>query len=205
MTVVTVGIDLAKNVFAVHGVNAAGKAVLVKPLVRRAKLLELIATLPACLIGIEACTGAHYWAREFQKMGHTVRIMAPQLVSPYRMGGRHGKNDAADAAAICEAVTRPNMRFVPIKSVEQQGQLFVHRAHQGYVSERTALINCHERCNSDPHPMNRPDFPGECFICELRLPDHCFRWKHNKLFLLLPEEYGPAFPAIVDCYTSPPT
>ncbi|HBS0405587.1 TPA: IS110-like element ISShdy1 family transposase, partial [Klebsiella pneumoniae] len=141
MTVVTVGIDLAKNVFAVHGVNAAGKAVLVKPLVRRAKLLELIATLPACLIGIEACTGAHFWAREFQKMGHTVRIMAPQLVSPYRMGGRHGKNDAADAAAICEAVTRPNMRFVPIKSVEQQGQLFVHRAHQGYVSERTALIN----------------------------------------------------------------
>ncbi len=118
MTVVTVGIDLAKNVFAVHGVNAAGKAVLVKPLVRRAKLLELIATLPACLIGIEACTGAHFWAREFQKMGHTVRIMAPQLVSPYRMGGRHGKNDAADAAAICEAVTRPNMRFVPIKSVE---------------------------------------------------------------------------------------
>ena len=90
MTVVTVGIDLAKNVFAVHGVNAAGKAVLA-PLVRRAKLLELIATLPACLIGIEACTGAHYWAREFQKMGHTVRIMAPQLVSPYRMGGRHGK------------------------------------------------------------------------------------------------------------------
>ncbi|EHW7738391.1 IS110 family transposase (plasmid) [Escherichia coli] len=141
MTVVTVGIDLAKNVFAVHGVNAAGKAVLVKPLVRRAKLLELIATLPACLIGIEACTGAHYWAREFQKMGHTVRIMAPQLVSPYRMSGRHGKNDAADAAAICEAVARPNMRFVPIKSVEQQGQLFVHRAHQGYVSERTALIN----------------------------------------------------------------
>ncbi len=124
---------------------------------------------------------------------------------PYGGGAVMGKNDAADAAAICEAVTRPNMRFVPIKSVEQQGQLFVHRAHQGYVSERTALINCHERCNSDPHPMNRPDFPGECFICELRLPDHCFRWKHNKLFLLLPEEYGPAFPAIVDCYTSPPT
>lgn len=141
MTVVTIGIDLAKNVFAVHGVNAAGKAILIKPLVRRAKLLELIATLPPCLIGMEACTGAHYWAREFQKIGHTVRIMAPQLVSPYRMSGRHGKNDAADAAAICEAVSRPNMRFIPIKSVEQQGQLFVHRAHQGYVSERTALIN----------------------------------------------------------------
>ncbi len=142
MTVVTVGIDLAKNVFAVHGVNAAGKAILVKPLVRRAKLLELIATLPACLIEMEACSGAHYWAREFQKMGHTARIMTPQLVSPYRMGGRHGKNDAADAAAICEAVARPNnMRFVPVKSIEQLGQLFVHRAHQGYVSERTTLIN----------------------------------------------------------------
>ncbi|EEG1311933.1 IS110 family transposase [Salmonella enterica] len=142
MTVVTVGIDLAKNVFAVHGVNAAGKAILVKPLVRRAKLLELIATLPACLIEMEACSGAHYWAREFQKMGHTARIMAPQLVSPYRMGGRHGKNDAADAVAICEAVARPNnMRFVPVKSIEQLGQLFVHRAHQGYVSERTTLIN----------------------------------------------------------------
>lgn len=89
MTIVTVGIDLAKNVFVVHSVNAAGKAILIKPLVRRAKLLELIARLPTCLIGMEACTGAHYWAREFQKMGHTVRIMAPQLVYPYRIGGRH--------------------------------------------------------------------------------------------------------------------
>lgn len=141
MTVVTIGIDLAKNVFAVHGVNQAGKPELVRPDVRRAKLLELIANLPPCLIGIEACSGAHYWAREFERFGHTVRIMAPKFVAPYRMGGKHGKNDAADAMAICEAVARPNMRFVPIKTIEQQGKLFIHRAHQGYVAERTALIN----------------------------------------------------------------
>jgi transposase len=90
---------------------------------------------------MEACSGAHHWAREFQKLGHTVRIMAPKFVAPYRMSGKHGKNDAADAAAICEAVTRPNMRFVPIKTIEQQSQLFIHRAQQGYVSERTALVN----------------------------------------------------------------
>lgn len=141
MTIVTVGIDLAKNVFAVHGVNEAGKAELVRPDVKRAKLLELIANLKPCLIGMEACSGAHHWAREFQKLGHQVRIMAPKFVTPYRMGGKNGKNDAADAAAICEAVTRPNMRFVPIKTIDQQGRLFVHRAHQGYVAERTALIN----------------------------------------------------------------
>lgn len=141
MTVVTIGIDLAKNVFAVHGVNEAGKAEIVRPDVKRAKLLELIASLPPCVIGMEACSGSYHWAREFQKFGHTVRIMAPKFVAPYRMGGKYGKNDAADAAAICEAVARPNMRFVPIKTIEQQGKLFVHRAHQGYVAERTALIN----------------------------------------------------------------
>ena len=116
MTIVTVGIDLAKNVFAVHGVDATGKPVLVRPSVSRAKLLELIATLPPCLIGMEACSGAHQWAREFEKFGHTARLMAPKFVVPYRLSGKQGKNDAADAVAICEAVTRPNMRFVPIKS-----------------------------------------------------------------------------------------
>jgi len=141
MAIVTVGIDLAKNVFAVHGVGESGKPELVRPEVRRDKLLNLIGNLPPCLIGMEACSGAHYWAREFQKLGHTVRIMAPQLVAPYRLGGRNVKNDAADAAAICEAVARPNMRFVPIKTLEQQSKLFVHCAHQGYVCERTALIN----------------------------------------------------------------
>ena len=90
---------------------------------------------------MEACSGAHHWAREFAKFGHTVRLMAPKFVAPYRMSGKRGKNDAADAAAICEAVTRPNMRFVPIKTIEQQSRLFVHRARPGYVEQRTALIN----------------------------------------------------------------
>src|ERR1700709_1405513 len=128
MPVVTVGIDLAKSVFAVHGVDEAGKAVLIKPRVPRDQLLTLIAQLPPCLIGMEACSGAHHWARLFQAHGHTVRLMAPKFVAPYRMSGKRGKNDAADAAAICEAVTRPSMRFVPPKSLQQQSELMVHRA-----------------------------------------------------------------------------
>lgn len=141
MAIVFVGIDLAKNVFAVHGVNEAGKAELVRPNVTRGKLQELIANLPPCTIGMEACSGAHHWARLFQAHGHTVRLMAPKFVAPYRLSGKRGKNDAADAAAICEAVQRPNMRFVPPKSLEQQGRLMVHRARQGYVEARTATIN----------------------------------------------------------------
>jgi transposase len=141
MAIVTVGIDLAKNVFAMHGVNEAGKAELVRPSVPRAKLHELIATLPPCTIGIEACSGAHHWARLFQAHGHSVRLIAPKLVAPYRMSGKRGKNDAADAAAICEAVSRPNMRFVPVKTVEQQSRLMVHRAREGYVQQRTATLN----------------------------------------------------------------
>jgi transposase len=117
MTIVTVGIDLAKNVFAVHGVDETGKPALVRPSVPRGKLLEIIAKLPPCLIGMEACSGAHHWAREFEKFGHTARLMAPKFVVPYRLSGKTGKNDATDAAAICEAVTRPHMRFVPIKSL----------------------------------------------------------------------------------------
>ena len=105
MAIVTFGIELAKNVFAVHGVDEAGKPTLVRPELPRAKLLELIANLPPCLIGMEACSGAHHWAREFAKFGHTVRMMAPKFVVPYRMSGKRGKSDAADAAAICEADT----------------------------------------------------------------------------------------------------
>jgi transposase len=141
MNIITVGIDLAKNVFAVHGVNDSGKPVLVKPKVARADLLPLIAQLPPCLIGMEACTGAHHWARLFRQHGHTVKLMAPKLVAPYRMSGKKGKNDAADAAAICEAVTRPNMRFVPIKEEHQQIILTLHRTRQGFVEERTASYN----------------------------------------------------------------
>lgn len=141
MAIVTVGIDLAKNVFAVHGVDASGKPVLVRPSVPRSKLLELVASLPPCLIGMEACSGAHHWAREFARFGHTVRLMAPKFVVPYRLSGQRGKNDAADAAAICEAVVRPSMRFVPLKSIEQQTQLMVHRVRQGFVAQRTATLN----------------------------------------------------------------
>ncbi len=141
MSILYVGIDLAKNVFAVHGVNALGVAELRQPKVARAKLLTLIASLPPCVIGMEACSGAHHWARLFQTHGHTVRLMAPKLVAPYRMSGKQGKNDAADAAAICEAVQRPTMRFVPVKTEDQQSRLLVHRARQGFVEARTATIN----------------------------------------------------------------
>ena len=141
MAIVFVGIDLAKNVFAVHGVNEAGRPELVRPTVPRARLQELIATLAPCTIGMEACSGAHHWARQFEALGHTVRLMAPKFVAPYRMSGKRGKNDAADAAAICEAVQRPSMRFVPPKSIEQQGRLMVHRARQGFVEQRTATLN----------------------------------------------------------------
>ena len=111
----TVGIDLAKNVFSVHGVDAGG-VVMIRRTVSRSKLALLIAQLPPCLIGMEACSGAHEWARRFATFGHSVKLMAPKFVAPYRKGG---KNDGNDAEAICEAVARPNMRFVPIKSIEQ--------------------------------------------------------------------------------------
>jgi transposase len=135
--ITTVGIDLAKNVFSVHGVDRLGRVVL-KKTVSRAKLCEMVAQWPVCAIGMEACTGAHEWARRFEALGHTVRLMAPKFVAPYR---KSGKNDGNDAEAICEAVARPNMRFVPVKSVEQQAVLTLHRARQGYVEERTATIN----------------------------------------------------------------
>ncbi len=141
MSIITVGIDLAKNVFAVHGVDEYGKAALIKPKVAREQLLSLIAQLPPCLIGMEACSGAHHWARQFRKHGHTVRLIAPQFVTPYRLSGKRGKNDAADAAAICEAITRPHMRFVPIKEAHQQIILTLHRTRQGFVEERTATYN----------------------------------------------------------------
>ncbi|HKA46084.1 MAG TPA: IS110 family transposase [Burkholderiales bacterium] len=135
--VTTVGIDLAKKVFSLHGRDAAGKTVL-RRTVRRDQLVELVATLPPCLIAMEACSGAHEWGRRFEQHGHTVKLMAPKLVAPYR---KSDKNDSNDAEAVCEAVTRPSMRFVPVKSVEQQALLTVHRVRQGFVVERTAVIN----------------------------------------------------------------
>ncbi|WP_321945000.1 IS110 family RNA-guided transposase [Burkholderia cenocepacia] len=141
MPIVTIGIDLAKNVFAVHSVDEVGKALLIKPRVSREQLVTLIAQLPPCVIGMEACSGAHYWARVFQQHDHTAKLMAPRLVAPYRMSGKRGKNDAADAAAICEAVTRPSMRFVPLKDEHQQATLCLHRTRQGFVEEGTAAYN----------------------------------------------------------------
>src|SRR5215471_4148064 len=137
MQVTRIGFDIAKSVFQVHGVDEHGKVVVRKQLTRR-KVLPYFAQLPACRIGMEACGSAHYWARELQKLGHEVRLMAVQLIKPYRT---KQKNDRNDAEAICEAVSRPQMRFVPIKTVEQQAVLTVHRARELLVSERTAVAN----------------------------------------------------------------
>lgn len=137
MKITTIGIDLAKNVFQVHGVDAHGKIVLKKQL-KRDQVAAFFANLAPCLIGMEACASAHHWGRKLQAMGHTVRLIAPQFVKPYV---KTNKNDAADAEAICEAVARPNMRFVAIKTVDQQSVLALHRARQGFVRARTAQAN----------------------------------------------------------------
>jgi len=137
MKITTIGIDLAKNVFQVHGVDAHGQAVLRKPL-KRAQFALFFSNLPPCLIGMEACGSAHHWARKLQTFGHTVKLMAPQFVKPYV---KTNKSDSADAEAICEAVSRPNMRFVAIKTLEQQAVLSLHRARQGFVKARTAQAN----------------------------------------------------------------
>lgn len=135
--VTTVGIDLAKNVFQLHGVDEHGQVVLQRQ-VRRAQLTRTVAQLPPCLIGMEACGGAHHWGRVFGRLGHSVRLMSAQYVKPYV---KRQKNDRADAEAICEAVQRPSMRFVPVKSLEQQDLQSAHRVRQGLMGERTALIN----------------------------------------------------------------
>jgi len=137
VNVTTIGIDLAKTVFSIHGTDQHGKVVVRKRL-NRPKLLAFFAQLPPCLIGMEACSGAHYWAREMTKLGHDARIIAPRFVAPYR---KSSKNDDNDAEAICEAVSRPNMRFVPIKTEDQQATLSLHRIRRGLTKERTAQIN----------------------------------------------------------------
>ena len=160
--VTTVGIDLAKNVFSLHGVDGQGRAVW-RRTVRRGRLLGVVAQLPRCRIGMEACSGAHQWAREFQALGHEVKLMAPKFVIPYRRGG---KNDGNDAEAICEAVSRPGMRFVPVKSAEYEsasgaraprlppglrgdrGEECPHRV--GAAGQGRAVANCH-----DVKPLNR--------------------------------------------------
>ena len=135
--ITTIGLDIAKSVFQVHGIDASG-AVIVRRQLRRRQVLPFFRKLPACVIGIEACATSHHWARELEKLGHEVKLMPPRYVKPYV---KRNKNDAADAEAICEAVTRPTMRFVPIKSPEQQSVLMLHRTRQLFVRQRTALIN----------------------------------------------------------------
>ena len=137
MNIKRIGVDLAKQVFQLHGVDNHEKVVLRKQL-SRTKVLLYFQSLAPCLIGMEACGSSHYWARELQKLGHTVKLMAPQFVKPYVKGN---KNDTNDAEAICEAVSRPNMRFVSIKTVAQQDIQAVHRIRNGLVKQRTAKIN----------------------------------------------------------------
>ena len=137
MPVTRIGLDIAKNVFPVHGVDEQGKVAVQKQL-SRSKVLVYFAQLPACRMGREACGSAHYWGRELQKLGHDVRLRAVQLIKPYRT---KQKNDRNDAEAICEAVSRPQLRFVPSKTVAQQAVLTVHRAREVLVTERRAVAN----------------------------------------------------------------
>ena len=135
--VITIGLDIAKSVFQIHGVDVDG-AVIIRKRVSRAKVLEFFAALPCCLVGIEACPSAHHWSRQLSALGHTVKLMPPSYVKAYL---KRSKNDANDAAAICEAVTRPSMRFVPTKSEQQQSGLMLHRSRQLLVRQRTMLSN----------------------------------------------------------------
>jgi transposase len=135
--ITTIGLDLAKKVFQIHGVDVEGKVVVARKL-RRKEVLVFFAKLPPCLVGMEACGSAHFWAREITKLGHTVNVMPPKYVKAYV---KRGKTDAGDAAAICEAVTRPSMSFVPVKGVEQQGLSMMHSARSQLIGQRTQLIN----------------------------------------------------------------
>src|SRR5260370_11553458 len=135
-----VGVDLAKNIMQIHAVDSAERVV-VRKAISRERFVSWFANLEPCLVAMEACSAAHYWARKLRELGHDVRLIPPQFVAPYRKGGARVKNDAVDAEAICEAASRPQMRFVPVKSPAQQSVLVLHRMRTGYVEERTALIN----------------------------------------------------------------
>src|ERR1700690_2216506 len=137
MEITTIGLDLAKNVFQVHAVNGASEVV-VKKTLRRVQMRRFFEQLDPCLVGIEACGTSHYWARQIGKLGHDVRLMPPAYVKPYV---KRGKTDASDAEAICEAVTRPTMRYVAMKSPEQQAVLALHRTRDLFVKQRTQLVN----------------------------------------------------------------
>src|ERR1700716_2182687 len=136
-TITTIGLDIAKSVFQVHGVDATGEVVIRRQLKRRS-VLAFFQKLPPCLVGIEACASSHHWSRELQALGHTVRLMPPAYVKPYV---KRGKNDAADAEAICEAVMRPRIGFVPVKSAEQQANAMIYKVRELLGRQRTQLIN----------------------------------------------------------------
>src|SRR5437868_6882989 len=136
-SITTIGLDIAKSAFQVHGIDAEGKVVLRRQL-KRGYVLAFFEKLPPCLVGIEACASSHHWSRELQALGHTVRLMPPAYVKPYV---KRQKNDVADAEAICEAVTRANMRFVPTKTPEQQSCLMLHRRRRLFIRQQTAVIN----------------------------------------------------------------
>lgn len=140
-SIARVGVDLAKQVIQVHAVDASGRCIVARSL-KRDQFLACCAQLPAdCVVAMKACSSAHHWARKMRELGLDARLIAANFVAPYRMRGRNGKNDATDAAAICEAASRPSMRFVPIKTCEQQGVMSLHRVREGLKEERTACVN----------------------------------------------------------------
>jgi transposase len=168
--VTTIGLDLAKKVFQVHGVDAEGKMVVARKL-RRKEVLAFFAKLPPCLVGMEACGSAHYWAREIVKLGHTVKLMPPKYVKAYV---KRGKTDAGDAAAICEAVTRPSMSFVPVKGIEQQGQSMLHSARSQLIGQRTQLINAARGHLSELGIIAARGLLGfsRAWVCQLQVRSH---------------------------------
>lgn len=169
MTITTIGIDIAKTVFQLHGVDEAGKVILCKKL-RRSAVLDTLRKLEPCLVGMEACATAHYWAREISALGHEVKLMPPAYVKPYV---KRQKNDMADAEAICEAVTRPTMRFVPIKSADRQGVLVLHRTRDLLMRQRTMLLNA-VRGHLAEFGIIAPQGPGKALelIAQLREGAH---------------------------------
>ncbi len=182
MQATTIGLDIAKTLFQVHGIDARGRVVLRKRL-RRAQVLTFFANLPRCVIGLEACGGAHYWARELIRLGHDARLMPPQDVKPYVKTNKH---DVADAEACCEAVQRPSMRFVPVKTEAQQATLMLHRVRDQLIGQRTATINALRghlaelgivaaqsqaglrqpwRCSASSRTSASRGWPGRCCSC----------------------------------------
>jgi len=185
MQITTIGLDLAKNVFQVHGVDAEGGSEVRRKL-RRGELLRFFEKLPPCLVGMEACAGAHHWARQIAAFGHEVKLMPPAYVKPYV--GRQ-KNDMADAAAICEAVSRPSMRYVPVKSAAQQAALLAHRGRSLLIRQRTSLINA-IRAHCTEFGLVAAKGPANiaCLIAAIRDGQNP----------LLPQEARPALSILVD-------